>query len=113
MTKEIQISNYTAILSRYIISSLILIDVFSSAMAANDSLPAKTAQQMAMDSDQPPSKYIFNNTTKFGPLETSPPFAPVPVIDISRLYSSSKQGDQATELDKLRLALATWGCFQV
>ncbi|XP_076908331.1 codeine O-demethylase-like [Bidens hawaiensis] len=69
--------------------------------------------EMAMDRDQPPSRYIFNNTTKFGPLETSPPFAPVPVIDISRLYSSSKQGDQVTELDKLRIALTTWGCFQV
>lgn len=82
-------------------------------MAASDSLPAKTAQQMAMDRDQPPSKYIFNNTAKFGPLETSPPFAPVPVIDISRLHSSSKQVDQQTELDKLRLALTAWGCFQV
>ncbi|KAI3803051.1 hypothetical protein L1987_31199 [Smallanthus sonchifolius] len=77
-------------------------------MAAGDSLPAKTAQQMAVDGDQPPSKYIFNNT-KFGPLETSPPFAPVPIIDIGCFFSSS---NQQTELQKLRSALTTWGCFQ-
>lgn len=84
-------------------------------MATGDSLPAKTAQQMAMDGDEPPPKYIVNNTTnytKFGALEISPPFAPVPIIDISCLLSSSKQDDQETELAKLRSALSTWGCFQ-
>ncbi|KAI3790322.1 hypothetical protein L2E82_03281 [Cichorium intybus] len=84
-------------------------------MATRDSLPAKTAQQMAMDGDEPPPKYIVNNTTnytKFGALEISPPFAPVPIIDISCLLSSSKQDDQETELAKLRSALSTWGCFQ-
>ncbi|KAD6795006.1 hypothetical protein R6Q59_021086 [Mikania micrantha] len=80
-------------------------------MAAGDSLPAKTAQQMAIDGDQPSSKYIFKNT-KFGPLETTPPFAPVPIIDIGRFFSSSEQDNQQTELAKLRSALTNWGCFQ-
>ncbi|KAI3775395.1 hypothetical protein L1987_49968 [Smallanthus sonchifolius] len=56
-------------------------------MAAGDSLPAKTAHQMAVDGDQPPSKYIFNNT-KFGPLK--------PLLLLLRCRS----------------ALTTWGCFQ-
>ncbi|XP_076918023.1 flavonol synthase/flavanone 3-hydroxylase-like [Bidens hawaiensis] len=82
-------------------------------MATEDWIPAKDARQMAMDGDLPPPKYIANNNTKFGPIETSPPFAPVPVIDISLLISSSKQeDDQLTELAKLRSALTTWGCFQ-
>ncbi|KAI3714892.1 hypothetical protein L6452_21853 [Arctium lappa] len=81
-----------------------------------DSLVVKTAQQMAIDGDEPPSKYIFNINTKntnFGPLETSHPFAPVPVIDVGCLFSTSDQDDPKTELAKLRSALITWGCFQV
>ncbi|KAM0017943.1 putative codeine 3-O-demethylase [Helianthus debilis subsp. tardiflorus] len=82
-------------------------------MASVDSLPEKTPYQMAIDGDQPSSKYMINNNcTKFGSLETSPPFAPVPVIDIGCFVSSSKQEDQQAELDKLRSALTTWGCFQ-
>ncbi|KAK9078809.1 hypothetical protein SSX86_002867 [Deinandra increscens subsp. villosa] len=82
-------------------------------MATGDSLPAKTAQQMSTDGDHPPSKYIFNPTsTKFGPLQTSPPFAPIPIIDLTRLVSSPDQNDQQSELSKLRSALSTWGCFQ-
>ncbi|KAK9060696.1 hypothetical protein SSX86_021402 [Deinandra increscens subsp. villosa] len=81
---------------------------------SQDSLPTKTAQQMSMDGDEPPSKYIINNnyTDKFGPLETSPPFAQVPIIDIGCFLSSSKQYGQQIELAKLRSALTTWGCFQ-
>ncbi|KAJ0531484.1 putative isopenicillin N synthase [Helianthus annuus] len=83
-------------------------------MASVDSLPEKTPYQMAIDGDQPSSKYMINNNyTKFGSLETSPPFAPVPIIDIGCFVSSSKQDDQQAELDKLRSALTTWGCFQV
>ncbi|KAJ0881399.1 putative codeine 3-O-demethylase [Helianthus annuus] len=83
-------------------------------MASVDSLPEKTPYQMAIDGDQPSSKYMINNNnyTKFGSLETSPPFAPVPIIDIGCFVSSSKQDDQQAELDKLRSALSTWGCFQ-
>ncbi|KAJ0523756.1 putative codeine 3-O-demethylase [Helianthus annuus] len=82
-------------------------------MASVDSLPEKTPYQMAIDGDQPSSKYMINNNyTKFGSLEISPPFAPVPIIDIGCFVSSSKQDDQQAELDKLRSALTTWGCFQ-
>ncbi|XP_076910992.1 protein SRG1-like [Bidens hawaiensis] len=81
-------------------------------MTTEDWIPAKDARQMSMDGDLPPPKYIANNNTKFGPVETSPPFAPVPIINISRLSSSSKQEDQQAELAKLRSALTTWGCFQ-
>ncbi|KAF5788222.1 putative codeine 3-O-demethylase [Helianthus annuus] len=83
-------------------------------MASVDSLPEKTPYQMAIDGDQPSSKYMINNNnyTKFGSLETSPPFAPVPIIDVGCFVSSSKQDDQQAELDKLRSALTTWGCFQ-
>ncbi|KAD2394289.1 hypothetical protein E3N88_41266 [Mikania micrantha] len=81
-----------------------------------DSLPMKTAQQMAMDGDEPTSKYIINNYTtytKFSPIETSPPLGSVPIIDIDGFVSSSKQDDQQiNELTKLRSALTTWGCFQ-
>ncbi|KAL8223440.1 hypothetical protein R6Q57_018915 [Mikania cordata] len=82
---------------------------------SQDSLPMKTAQQMAMDGDEPPSKYNISNYTtytKFGPLETSPPLGSVPIIDIDCFVSSSKQDDQQNELTKLKSALTTWGCFQ-
>lgn len=44
-------------------------------------------------------------------LKENPPLVPIPVIDISLL--SSEEGEEDDELEKLRTALTTWGCFQV
>ncbi|XP_071717328.1 protein LATERAL BRANCHING OXIDOREDUCTASE 1-like [Rutidosis leptorrhynchoides] len=72
---------------------------------------SKTVQEMAVDGDQPPSTYIVKEF-KFGPLETSLPSAPIPIIDMSCFLSTSSMEVQEIEIAKLRSALTTWGCFQ-
>lgn len=49
---------------------------------------------------------------KFGIVDTSPPVGEIPIIDLGRLVSESLE-ERKTELDKLRIALSDWGCFQV
>lgn len=69
-------------------------------------LSPKTVHEMFLDGDEPPPRY-FVKESKFGLVETSPPSAPIPTIDISLLSSDE-------ELEKLRSALInSWGCFQV
>lgn len=63
--------------------------------------PAKYVQEMSRDGDEPPPRYIVKQIPN-----SSPPSAPVPVIDLSQLSSPE-------ELGKLRSALSSWGCFQV
>ena len=80
------------------------------------SLP-KSVQEMSIDGDEPPQQYIVRDNN-FGPIDTSPPLAPIPVIDISLFSSSpsslqSSKEEEEKELERLRSALSTWGCFQV
>ncbi|KAI7987976.1 Protein SRG1 [Camellia lanceoleosa] len=78
---------------------------------------SKTAQEMSKDGDEPPQRYIVRDNTLFGPIDTSPPLAPIPVIDISLFLTSPSSLhsslQEETELEKLRSALSSWGCFQV
>ncbi|KAL7189826.1 hypothetical protein ACSBR1_039461 [Camellia fascicularis] len=78
---------------------------------------SKTVQEMSKDGDEPPQNYIVRDNTLFGPIDTSPPLALIPVIDISLFLTSPSSLhsslQEETELEKLRSALSSWGCFQV
>ncbi|KAA8535192.1 hypothetical protein F0562_030195 [Nyssa sinensis] len=74
-----------------------------------DSL-SKSAQEMFIDGDEPPPRYIVKES-KFGSIDSSPLSAPIPIIDISLLASSSSFASDE-ELEKLKSALSSWGCFQ-
>ncbi|XP_020228977.1 codeine O-demethylase [Cajanus cajan] len=63
----------------------------------------KSVKEMSKDGDEPPSHYIVNGNS-FGS-ETSSAQIPIPIIDVSLLSSEE-------ELEKLRSALSTTGCFQ-
>ncbi|KAJ7979009.1 2-oxoglutarate (2OG) and Fe(II)-dependent oxygenase superfamily protein [Quillaja saponaria] len=71
--------------------------------AGKQSLP-KSVQEMAINGDEPPQEFIVKES-KFGPKETSAISIPIPIIDV-RLLSSED------ELEKLRSALSSGGCFQ-
>lgn len=82
-----------------------------SVIALDKAALSKPVQQMSIDGDQPSQTYTVKDF-KFGALETSPPLAPIPIIDISCFLSPTSLEQEETELAKLRSALATWGCFQ-
>ncbi|TQD95812.1 hypothetical protein C1H46_018554 [Malus baccata] len=72
-------------------------------------------QEMSMNGEQPPAEYIVKES-RFGSIDSSPPLADeIPIIDIS-LFSplSAQYSEQAEnhELQKLRSALSSAGCFQ-
>ena len=65
-------------------------------------------QQISSDFDQLPARYVRKEYKDFSGIGFSlVPSADVPVIDFSLLTSSP------FELDKLKSAVSTWGCFQV
>ncbi|KAM1173300.1 hypothetical protein FF1_026033 [Malus domestica] len=72
-------------------------------------------QEMSMNGEQPPAEYIVKES-KFGSIDSSPPLADeIPIIDISLFSPLSPQySEQAEnhELQKLRSALSSAGCFQ-
>lgn len=71
-------------------------------MASN--LLVKSIEEMSMDGDEPPSEYLVKGNS-FGSKDSST-LIPIPIIDVSLLPSES-------ELEKLRSALSSAGCFQV
>ncbi|XP_062079713.1 protein SRG1-like [Humulus lupulus] len=62
------------------------------------------SQVIHINGDDPPQEFFIKESA-FGAVDSSPPLIPIPVIDLSMLSSKS-------ELEKLRSALSTWGCFQ-
>ncbi|KAK6912253.1 Non-hem dioxygenase N-terminal domain [Dillenia turbinata] len=83
-------------------------------MAGVSTLPvllAKRVQEMVLDEDDPAAPYLsrIDDPTR----HVSPPLAQIPTIDLS-LYSSPTSGseEEKQELEKLRSALGSWGCFQ-
>ncbi|GAU11927.1 hypothetical protein TSUD_195510 [Trifolium subterraneum] len=64
----------------------------------------KSILEMSMNGDEPPSEYLVKGNS-FGSKEDSSTLIPIPIIDVSLL---SSQG----ELEKLRSALSSVGCFQ-
>jgi hypothetical protein len=66
---------------------------------------SKSILEMSMNGDEPPSEYLIKGNS-FGSKEDSSTLIPIPIIDVSLL---SSQG----ELEKLKSALSSVGCFQV
>ncbi|KAI3801791.1 hypothetical protein L1987_29906 [Smallanthus sonchifolius] len=64
----------------------------------------KQVQEIAADCHQLPQRFIHNEDTEYNAGASSP--VEIPVIDVSLLTSSP------LELDKLKSAVITWGCFQ-
>lgn len=72
----------------------------------------KTVQELVENGDELPQRYVWRDPSDYGPIDLTVPLATeIPVIDVGRLVSSSSAMD--AELEKLRFALSSWGCFQV
>lgn len=71
----------------------------------------KQVQEIAADYNHLPKRYIRKQDEEYGSLNntgvSSPITEHIPIIDISILTSSP------SELDKLKSAVSSWGCFQV
>lgn len=75
-------------------------------MAGNvEKLLPKSIEEMSMDGYEPPSEYVVKGNNSFGSKDSST-LIPIPIIDVSLLSSEG-------ELEKLRSALSSAGCFQV
>ncbi|XVE63646.1 hypothetical protein DITRI_Ditri07aG0036700 [Diplodiscus trichospermus] len=75
---------------------------------------SKSVEEMSAAGDEPPSQYIVKDSC-FGSADFSPSLSPFPIIDISLFSSpsSSFPGTEADrELEKLKSALSSSGCFQ-
>ncbi|KAG5550679.1 hypothetical protein RHGRI_015585 [Rhododendron griersonianum] len=62
----------------------------------------KSVQEMSINGDEPPQPFIVRDDVPFGPVDTSPPLASIPTIDISLfspLPSSLESYVQETEKD--------------
>ncbi|CAJ2634652.1 unnamed protein product [Trifolium pratense] len=75
-----------------------------SLLVSEEKLVPRSIQEMSMDDDEPPSQYLVKGNS-FGSKEDSSILIPIPIIDVSLLSSQS-------ELEKLRSALSSAGCFQ-
>ncbi|KAJ4718478.1 2-oxoglutarate (2OG) and Fe(II)-dependent oxygenase superfamily protein [Melia azedarach] len=72
-------------------------------------LLSKRVQEMVINGEEPPAPYICRHVDATP--EVSAALSPVPIIDLS-LFSSSTPETKQKELQKLRSALSSWGCFQ-
>ena len=78
--------------------------------ATREELLSKSVQELVIDGGQPPDNYVYKNSTGGGP-DVHPLLNEIPVIDLGNLKSSATTVEE--ELEKLRSALGSWGCFQV
>ncbi|KAI6689888.1 hypothetical protein NL676_026716 [Syzygium grande] len=91
---------------------------------AADSLPpaevllSKRVQEMVINQEEPPHLYICRKSGEAAGEDqeegdvSSDPLSQIPLIDLSILSSSSSPSSEHDgELQKLRLALSSWGCF--
>jgi hypothetical protein len=88
---------------------------FLTKMAGVSALPAKIllskrVQEMVLNDEEPQKPYISRNDSTIEVIP-SPPSDLIPIIDLSLL--SSSEPCSAQELQRLRSALCSWGCFQV
>ncbi|EEF28154.1 oxidoreductase, putative [Ricinus communis] len=68
----------------------------------------ESVQELSNNGEEPSAKF-FHNGNDAGISDVSVPLIEIPVVDIGLLTSpSTKKG----ELQKLQLALTSWGCFQ-
>ena len=73
-------------------------------------LLSKSVQELVINGGQPPDNYVYKNSTGGVP-DVHTPLNEIPVIDLGNLKSSATTVEE--ELEKLRSALSSWGCFQV
>ncbi|KAF5482258.1 hypothetical protein F2P56_002843 [Juglans regia] len=66
----------------------------------------KSVEEMSVDGDSPPPQFIVKESSSIVSTYSSPS-VPIPIIDISLLSSQDSE-----ELQKLRSALSSGGCFQ-
>ena len=86
-----------------------------SPVAAVVSPLGQSVQEMSMNGNEPPPQYFLKENS-IHPMDSFLPSDPIPIIDISLLSSSSSlssRGGEEEELQKLKSALTSWGCFQV
>ncbi|KAF9617076.1 hypothetical protein IFM89_033181 [Coptis chinensis] len=75
------------------------------------SVLVKHVQELSISGDEPPPRYIRKDKDD-APVNTSLSSS-IPIIDIHVLSSpSSSTEEKENELEKLKLALSTWGFFQ-
>ena len=75
---------------------------------------SKSVEEMSINGFEPPQEYIVKDC-RFGSIESSASLGSIPIIDISILSLSSSHDPKEVEneLEKLRSALSSAGCFQV
>ncbi|KAE8709156.1 Calcium-binding EF-hand family protein isoform 1 [Hibiscus syriacus] len=77
-----------------------------------DVLLSKRVQEMVINGEEPESLYICRDEKEAA--NGSSPLAPIPIIDLNLLSSSqlTSKAEEEKELQKLKSALCSWGCFQ-
>lgn len=74
-------------------------------------LLSKRVQDMVLNGEEPPPLYICRDGDANE--DVSSASSSIPIIDLSLLSSSAPGSKQEEELENLRSALCSWGCFQV
>ncbi|GKV28160.1 hypothetical protein SLEP1_g37246 [Rubroshorea leprosula] len=72
-------------------------------------LLAKRVQDMVINGEEPTSLFMSRNDTKEAQ-DIPSHLSPIPIIDLSSFSSSTSTSEE--ELQKLKSALCSWGCFQ-
>jgi hypothetical protein len=85
-------------------------------MAGVPPLPAevllsKRVQEMVLNGEEPPPLYVCRDGDETE--EVSSTLSSIPIIDVSLFSTSAPSSKQEEELEQLRSALCSWGCFQV
>uniref|UniRef100_A0A5B6YVH9 Fe2OG dioxygenase domain-containing protein n=1 Tax=Davidia involucrata TaxID=16924 RepID=A0A5B6YVH9_DAVIN len=76
-----------------------------------EELLTKRVQDMVLNGEEPPLPYICRDGDDTE--DDSTPTSPIPIIDMSLLSSSTPSTTEyEEELQKLKSALCSWGCFQ-
>ena len=78
--------------------------------ATKEDLLSKSVQELVINDGQPPDNYVYKNSTG-GVADVHTPLNEIPVIELGILQSSATTVEE--ELEKLRSALSSWGCFQL
>uniref|UniRef100_A0A5B6YUL7 Putative Codeine O-demethylase n=1 Tax=Davidia involucrata TaxID=16924 RepID=A0A5B6YUL7_DAVIN len=76
-----------------------------------EELLSKRVQEMVLNGEEPPLSYICRDGDDTE--EDSTPTSPIPIIDMSFLSCSTPSTrEYEEELQKVKSALCSWGCFQ-
>ncbi|KAJ0043937.1 hypothetical protein Pint_19241 [Pistacia integerrima] len=73
-------------------------------------LLSKRVQEMVLKGEEPPPPYVCRDGDAVH--EVAAPFSMIPTIDLSLCALSTPGMEQEEELQKLKSALCSWGCFQ-